>query len=88
MGVFFVTQITKTAGSDVYAIATTVKEDAVEAVALKAAKALYHQILASVYATADIKHAIVKIDNFYGNTILMETIIPAPEPEPEEEEES
>lgn len=74
---YFVTQITKTEGSEVYAIATTVKDDE------KEAKALYHQILASVYATADIEHAIVKIDNYFGSTIYMDTIIPAPEPEEE-----
>ena len=75
---YFVTQITKTNDSEAYAIATTVKDNE------KDAKALYHQILASVYATANIEHAIVKIDDFYGNTILMDTIIPVG---PEQEEE-
>ena len=69
---YFVTQITKTTDSEVYAIATTVKDTE------KEAKALFHQILASVYATANIEHAIVKIDNYYGSTIYMDTIIPEP----------
>ena len=78
---YFVTQITTTTDSEVYAIATTVKDTE------KEAKALYHQILASVYATETIDHAIVKIDNFYGNTIIKEIIIPEPEvpEEPTEE---
>lgn len=73
---YFVTQITKTNDSEVYAIATTPKDSKTEA------KALYHQILASVYATPNIEHAIVKIDNYYGNTEMKEVIINIP-PSPE-----
>lgn len=79
MDKYFVTQITKTKDASVYATAITVKET------LTDAKMLYHQILASVYANTKIEHAIVKIDDYYGNTALMETIIPA-EPEPNEGE--
>ena len=87
---FFVIQITKTTDSDVYATGITVKENEDAGKALKDAKMLYHQILASVYSTANIDHAIVKVDKMFGNTILMETILPqppAPEPEPNEEPE-
>ena len=83
---YFVIEITKTKDSDVYASGVTVKEDADPAKALRDAKMLYHQTLASVYANANIEHAIVRIDNFYGTPVLLETIIPEPEPEPEPEE--
>ena len=84
---FFVIQITKTTDSDVYATGITVKENEDAGRALKDAKMLYHQILSSVYAMQSIDHAIVKIDNIFGNTILMEAILPEPEPEPNEEPE-
>lgn len=79
MDKYYVTQITKTKDSSTYATAITVKDT------LTDAKMLYHQILASVYANTKIEHAIVKIDDYFGNAVLMEAIIPA-EPEPNEEE--
>ena len=79
MGTYFVTQITRTNDSDVYAIAVTPKDN------LTDAKGLYHQILASVYATANMAHAIVKIDDSYGNCVALETILPDFEPEEGEE---
>ena len=77
---YFVTQITKTNDSEVYAISTTVKDNNNEA------KALYHQILASVYANPNIEHAIVQIQNAYGSIIFMETIVPPVVPPNDEEE--
>ena len=68
---YFITQITKTTDVDSYAIATTVKDT------LNEAKSLYFQILASVYATANMEHAIVKIENAFGSTMFMDTIIPS-----------
>ena len=82
MGKYFITQITKTKDSDVYATAVTVLEDP----SLFLAKSTYYSIQASVFATPNIEHSIVKLDNASGGGILMDTIIPpAPEPEPEEE---
>ena len=78
MNKYFVTQITKTKDSEVYAIATTVKDSITEA------RMLYHQTLASVYATENIEHAIVEIQNAYGNTEMKEIIMPV-NPEPNEE---
>lgn len=84
MGKYFITQITKTKDSDVYASAVTVLEDP----SLFLAKSTYYSIQASVFATPGIEHAIVRLDNSSGGGILMDTIIPAPEPEPEPEEEA
>ena len=67
---YFVIQITKASDSQVYATAITVKD------AYDEAKMLYYQIMASIYATPSIEHAIVKIDSAYGSTLMMETIIP------------
>lgn len=69
---YFVTQITKTTDSNEYAILTTVKDT------LKEAKMLYHQTLSSVYANDKIEHAIVRIDDFEGHFIHIETILPQP----------
>ena len=75
---YFVVQRTKTKDSEAYAIAETVKDSLTEA------KALYHQVLSSIYANDNIEYAVVKIDNYYGNTDSMEIYIaPTPEPEPE-----
>jgi len=82
MGKYFITQITKTKDSDVYATAVTVLEDDTT---LFLAKSTYYSIQASVFATPNVEHSIVRLDNASGGTIAMDTIIPEqPEPEPEE----
>lgn len=82
MGKYFITQITKTKDSDVYATAVTVLGDDTS---LFLAKSTYYSIQASTFATPGIEHAIVKLDNNSGGTIAMDIIIPEqPEPEPEE----
>lgn len=81
---YFVTQITKTKDSDIYAIATAVKDD------INDAKMLYHQILGGVYAIKmddQMEHAIVMITNAYGNNIELEVIMPEPVIETVEETE-
>lgn len=75
---YFVIQRTKTSDSETYAVAETIKDTE------KEARIVYHQILASVYANDKIEYAVVKIDNYYGNAVIMENIIPQP-PEPENE---
>ena len=67
---YFVTQITKTNDSNIYAISTTVKD------VLDDAKMLYHQILSSVYATKNIEHFIVNIVDKFGNIVIQEVKIP------------
>ena len=76
---YFVVQITKTKDSTAYATAITVKETENEA------RMLYHQTMASILATPNIEYAQVYIDDYAGNKVYMETVLPTPEPpEPEE----
>jgi len=71
MEMYFVTQITKEKGSNAYATLVTPKDT------LDGAKALFHQICASVYANENIEHAIIEVQDFYANNVLRpETIIP------------
>lgn len=65
---YFVIEISKTINSEVYATLVTVKDTFIEA------KMLFHQTMASLYANANLEHAIVKIDNYDGNTIAIESI--------------
>ena len=79
MNIYFVIQITKTKDSQAYATAITIKNSYNEA------KMLYHQILSSVYASADnMYHSIVKIEDVYGNTQLVDVILPHIEPSDDE----
>jgi hypothetical protein len=70
MNQYFVVQITKTSDSEAYATLVTPKATETEA------RMLYHQTLASVYANDNIEYAQVYVDDFVGNKILLETILP------------
>lgn len=71
MDQYFVIQITKENGSQAYATLITPKND------LDEAKSLFHQICASVYANKNIEHAIIEVQDYYGNNILKpEVLIP------------
>ena len=69
---YYVIERTKTKDSEAFAIAETIKDDKREA------ESLYHQILASVCINENIEYAVVKIDDYYGNTLFMRSIIPTP----------
>lgn len=76
---FFVTTITRVKGSP-SAIATIEKDD------IKQARMVFHQAMASAYATADLEYAQAYIRNDVGGTDLEELIPEEVEPAPEPEE--
>lgn len=77
MKYYLVKLLTNTAGQDAPSVNVYDTRD----------KALvaYHQTLAAFHNAEDVLYAVVKIENEYGNTELMEIVDHKPEPEPVEE---
>lgn len=77
MKFYLVKLLTNTAGQDAPSVNVYDTRD----------KALvaYHQTLATFHNAEDVLYAVVKIENEYGNTELMEIVDHKPEPEPVEE---
>lgn len=80
MKYFIIKLLTNTAGQD---------GSKIEALYTDKEKALvgYHQLCATLHNAADVLYAVVKIENEYGNSEIMEIIDHRPEPEPEPDQE-
>lgn len=79
MKYYLIKLLTNTAGQDGSSVAVYDNRNS--------ALVSYHQTLASFHNAEDVLYAVVKIENEYGNTELMEIVDhkPTPEPEPIEE---
>ncbi len=86
MKYFIIKLLTNTAGQDGSKI-EAVYQDENPDIAKEKALVSYHQLCASLHNAADVLYAVVKIENEYGNSEIMEIIDHRPEPEPEPDQE-
>lgn len=86
MKYFIIKLLTNTKGEDGSKI-EAVHENDNPKIALERALVGYHQLCATLHNAADVLYAVVKIENEYGNSEIMEIIDHRPEPEPEPDQE-
>lgn len=87
MKYFVLKLLTNTKGQDGSKI-EAVYQDENPDIAMEQALVGYHQLCAALHNASDVLYAVVKIENEYGNSEIMEIIDhrPVPTPEPEVEE--
>lgn len=90
MKYYIIKLLTNTKGQDGSEIAGVYQNENPD-IAKEKALVGYHQLCASLHNAPDVLYAVVKLENEFGNSEIMETIdhrpAPAPEPTPDTESE-